>query len=89
MKFLESLVEGFYWLLIFISPTVILGFAGFVAWYNFKGTIGIISFIALALAGIGLGIYFAERIRKTVGCSMFLSRNNWSDNKNDNNSIKS
>ena len=85
MKFLETLVELVYWFLIFLSPTLILGFAGFVVYYNYKGDLGFIAFIGLSASGIILGVYFAERIRKTVGCAMFMTRTNWSNSEKNNN----
>jgi len=82
MKFLETLVELFNWCLIFISPVLIFGFTGFVIYYNFNGNTGIISFIGLSAFGIVLGIYFAEKIRRSVGCSNFMTRRSpWKDSK--------
>jgi hypothetical protein len=74
MKFLETLIELFYWTWIFLCPTAILGFVGFLCYYNDKTIIGIVAFVALLLTGIGLGIYFAERIRRSVGCAAFITR---------------
>ena len=86
MKFLENLIELFCWCWIFLCPTLISGFIGFVIYYNYKGNIGIISFIGLSVVGVALGIYFAEKIRKSVGCTMFLTRvPTWSDSKKDEN----
>lgn len=79
MKIIEWLIELFYWCIIFLCPTVILGFAGFLIYYNHKDNLGVFSFAALSVAGIAAGIYFAEKIRRTIGCSMFITRNNWSD----------
>ena len=86
MKFLENLIEAICWFWIFLSPTLVLGFAGFEIYYNYKGDVGIISFIALSLLGVISGIYFAEKVRKSVGCMMFITRvNPWSgsNKKND------
>jgi hypothetical protein len=80
MKFLETLVELFNWCLIFISPVLLFGFAGFVIYHNFKGNMGISSFIGLSVFGIVLGIYFAEKIRRSVGCANFMTRRTlWKD----------
>jgi len=84
MKFLESLVELFYWIVIFLSPSLIFGFIGFVIYYNYKSSLGFTSFIGLSILGVGLGVYFAERIRKTSGCATFMTRvSQWSDSNND------
>ena len=72
MKFLESLVEWVYWTEIFLFPTLILVFAGYVIDYNFGGIIGLSFFIGLSALGIGLGIYFAEKIRRTMSCVTFM-----------------
>ena len=84
MKFLESLIELFYWILIFVSPTLIFGFIGFVVYYNYHGNLGFMLFIGLSILGVGLGIYFAEKIRKSVGCAIFMTRvSSWSDSNKD------
>ncbi len=87
MKFLESLMEFFYWCVIFICPTAILSIIGFVINYNYKGDIGFFSFIGLSILGVALGIYFAEKIRRSVGCTYFITRTTpWDDSKKDENS---
>ena len=87
MKFLENLIELVYWIAIFLCPTLICGVIGFVVYFNFNKPIGLIGFIVLSVLGVSLGVYFAERIRRTVGCSSFLTRKTpWSgDNRNDKN----
>jgi len=74
MRFLENMIEFFCWCWIFICPTLILGIAGFVIYCNYKTGIGVASFIGLSVLGVVLGIYFAERIRRSVGCTMFVTR---------------
>jgi hypothetical protein len=56
---------------------VIFGFVGYAIYHNYGGGIGVASFAGLSFLGVALGVYFAERIRKTVGCSIFLTRNYW------------
>ena len=84
MKFLESLMELIYWFGIFLCPTILFGFIGFVIYYNYDGLLGLLLFIGFSAFGIGLGIIFAEKIRRTVGCSTFMTRATpWSDSKKD------
>ena len=73
MRFIANLIEVFCWCWIFLCPTIILGFIGFVFCYNYSGNIGIISFIGLSVLGSVLGVYFAEKVRKSMGCTVFLT----------------
>lgn len=74
MDFLASVIELMNWVWIFISPASIFGLAGYAVYYNFNNLGGIVSSAGLFLLGIGLGIYFAERIRQTIGCTAFFGR---------------
>jgi len=85
-KFLEYSIEFFCWLWIFLLPTLILGFIGFAIYYNYAGNIGITSFILLPVLGVVFGIYLAEKIRISLGCTMFITRvSPWSDSKKNEN----
>ncbi len=85
MKFLENFVELIYWCLICISPTLLFGFVGLVLYHHYGGNnVGIMLLVLLSTSGLGCGIYFAERIRRTVGCANFMTRTSWADqNKKD------
>ena len=74
MKFPEYLAELFFWLQIFICPVLILGFAGYLIYYNYKGAAGIGSFFSCTVLGVVLGVFFAEKIRRTVGCAKFMTK---------------
>ena len=73
MKLLKFIVEAIFWIQIFLCPAGIIGFIGFVIYKNYPQVWGIVVFVGL-LFGIALGIYFAERIRRTTGCSTFMAR---------------
>jgi len=85
MKFLENFVELIYWCMICISPTLLLGFAGLALYHHYEGNnTGMTLLVLLSLTGLGFGIYFAERVRRTVGCANFMTRTSWADqNKKD------
>jgi len=81
MKLLEALTEFFSWLQIFLCPTILLGIAGIILYHNIDGNAGVVCFTASLAAGIALGIYFAERIRRTIGCTTFMSRKSFTPGK--------
>jgi hypothetical protein len=69
----KTIVELIFWVQIFLCPTAILGGAGFFIYIKYPNQGGIALFVLLSVLGAGLGIYFAERIRRNVGCSVFMS----------------
>jgi uncharacterized membrane protein YedE/YeeE len=86
MKFLEFLIELIYWFGIFLCPAVLFGFIGFVVHYNFNNPAGLLLSIVFYVFGVGLGVFFAERMRRAVGCSTFMTRMTpWSDSEKDEN----
>ena len=78
MKVFNSIVEGFRWLQIFITPVIICGIIALLAYENNK-TIALI----LLVTGITGGIGMAEFVRRKYGLSNFFSRlySNEADNK--------
>ena len=74
MKFIAKFIELIYWLQLFISPTAILGFIGFIIYMNMKNSTGQVIFFIMLGLGAAIGIYFAERIRRREGCSIFMGR---------------
>jgi len=74
MKAVEFIVEALSWLNIFIVPAAFLSGAGFLVYHHYATISGLVFFIMLAMAGIALGLFWAERVRKTIGCSTFMSR---------------
>ena len=69
---------------IFIVPVVFIGGGGFLLYHNYPNAWGLILFLLLGILSIILGIYWAEKIRKTIGCSVFISRIFGSQNVNGN-----
>lgn len=83
MKVLDSITEIIDWLKIFISPFLIFGFIGFVLYKNIDSGIGLGLFVLFVIIGLALGIYFAERIRKKVGTTTFITKASpWKDSEN-------
>ena len=74
MGIIKFIVEFIFWMQIFLCPTAILGCTSFFIYINYPTRGGIALFVLLSTLGAGLGIYFAERIRRSVGCSVFMSR---------------
>ena len=92
-KILENIIELIGWVQIMISPILISSFIGFIIYYNFQNTLGlVISFILIAI-GLYLGIRLANKKYKSTGTIDFLSRIHSSpeldkkDNGNKNNLI--
>ena len=73
-KLRVGFIELICWIQIFLSPSVIIGFIGFACYKNVAGNSGVLLFVVLLAAGIGIGIYFAEKTRRTVGCSTLMFR---------------
>ncbi len=73
MKFINFITEAFYWLQIFLSPTLIGGLIAFIVYHKIPGTAGMVLTVAIGFCGAGLGVYFAERIRRKTGCAIFMS----------------
>ena len=74
MKFISFFVELIYWIQIFLCPTLLIGAIGLACYGYLKGPTGSLLFFAFIALGIGTGIYFAERVRRRIGCSTFMSR---------------
>jgi hypothetical protein len=56
-----------YWLWIVASPTLVGGIIAALVYFSIGGVIGASSAILLALAGVTLGVFWAERVRRTIG----------------------
>jgi len=78
MKFLKIFIESLYWLNIFIVPVGVLGCIGFVIHHHYSVTWSLVLFVFLIIAGTGLGVYWAEWARRTMGCSVFVNSIFWS-----------
>ncbi len=72
MKFVQFLIDLVYWLWLFLIPTGILGFYAYYRYYNNPKNLALP--IAILIAGIVLGIWLAERIRRKRGLAYFFSR---------------
>ena len=73
MKLLSVLVELICWLQIFICPVAIFGIVAIAAYNKLPGNAGMALAAASGAAGLALGVYFAERVRRRIGCSRFMS----------------
>ena len=67
-------MEAIYWLQIFLCPTAIMGGIGFLIHLSYNTDWSLILLIVLASVGALLGIFFAERVRRRIGCSAFMGR---------------
>ncbi|MBS1585295.1 MAG: hypothetical protein JSS82_07065 [Bacteroidetes bacterium] len=74
MKAITFIVECLYWLNIFIVPTCLLTLLGYAGYYYIGEFPGMVCLVAFAITGIISGILWAERVRKTVGCSNYVNR---------------
>jgi hypothetical protein len=74
MKVVKFLVEGLYWLNIVFVPIFLLGGVGYLLYHYYATTLTLAACILLLVTGITLGIYWAEKVRKTIGCSVFVNR---------------
>ncbi len=74
MKIVRAIVEAIYWVNIFIVPLVFLGVLGYVVNYHVHNTLSFIFFIVCLVSGALLGIIWAERVRKKVGCVNYINR---------------
>ncbi len=74
MKFISFFVEMIYWIQIFLCPTIFIGAIGLACYGSMKNPTGMFLFFVFIVLGIGTGIYFAERVRRRIGCSTFMSR---------------
>jgi hypothetical protein len=71
IRFFKNCLEVIAWLNIVLSPTAILGFLGYLLYLKLESIFLLILFIVV---GMSVGIYIAERVRKTIGCSDLVFR---------------
>ena len=74
IRFFKNALEVVAWFNIFLFPAALFALVGYVVYANNKTGLGISALIFLSLAGVCLGVYLAERVRKRVGCSTVLFR---------------
>ncbi|MDE3182808.1 MAG: hypothetical protein KGM16_05260 [Bacteroidota bacterium] len=72
MKIFMFFINAILWLSLFIIPAGILGFIGL--WYFVESSKNLILSIVLWIAGGGLGIVFAEIVRRKYGLDNFFGR---------------
>lgn len=73
MKILKFIVEGIYWLNIFLAIFLILSGLGYTLYYYVGNSTGFIFFVVLAIAGFIIGIYCAEKARRKISCSVLVN----------------
>ena len=78
MKTFESISEIIGWLKIVISLSVVGIALGWIVYYNFPDTFGIIIGSILVILGLGLGIYFATKSLKGKGTAWTATRHSHS-----------
>jgi hypothetical protein len=74
MKVLKFIIEGVYWLNIFIVPVALLAIPGFIIHHLYNNRFTLLLFLCSCLSGCVLGFLWAEKTRKTIGCSTFVNR---------------
>lgn len=75
MKFFDKIVELINWLKIFLSPVVISLFLAFlVLRYGIDNYRTQFFAAFIIVAGIVVGVYFAEKMRKKYGAEKFMSK---------------
>ncbi len=77
MKFLKSLIEGVCWIQLMMTPVLLAGLGLFVFFMikhitQIDTTLKFV--IPILLIALILGVYWAERIRKSTGCVNFMGR---------------
>ncbi|UTW66941.1 hypothetical protein KFE94_02165 [bacterium SCSIO 12643] len=71
---MDKLFKLFFWLRIFISPTLIGVILGLITLAYLNDPYGLVIGILLSITGIILGIVFAEKMRKKHGTARFISK---------------
>lgn len=91
-RIFRIILELVAWVNIFLIPSVILVSAGFIVYSKYKTEIGLIVLIALSFLGVSLGIWIAEKTRKSIGCSTLIFKpfssndlTKWTSQKKDGN----
>jgi hypothetical protein len=70
MKFLSFIIHLVFWLWLFLVPT---GLLGFIAWYQYaKNPKNTVIPILILTAGICLGVFIAEFVRRKYGLDSFF-----------------
>ncbi|MNQ64207.1 hypothetical protein D3C85_786210 [compost metagenome] len=73
-KIFELITEIVGWVQIALSPTLIGLGTGYIVYYNFENTFGLICGVVLTIIGLIFGIILATKKFKTTGTIHFLSR---------------
>lgn len=69
MRFFKMILEVVAWINIFIIPSIIFELIGYACYAQNRNDIGIIIMTLLSIVGLGLGVFVAEKVRRTIGCS--------------------
>lgn len=73
-KFFENLVEIICWATIVFIVVLVFGFFGYIIKSQLHSLTGTISFAALSILGLIIGLFAAERVRKKIECSTIFFR---------------
>jgi hypothetical protein len=71
---LEKIIDIFYWIRIFISPTLLGLIFGGIIFASMQNIFGIILGSIVFIVGIIIGFKWAEKARKTIGTVNFSAR---------------
>jgi uncharacterized membrane protein SirB2 len=73
-KLFESFFDVIGWIRIVLSPLLIGVGIGAIFYFNFLNFIGAVIWMLFGLAGLIIGIIWANKIQKKIGSQSFLSR---------------
>lgn len=77
MKLIKFVIEIVFWIQIALTPVLVFGLAIFI-FFSFKKVDNLhetwIYVTPIITIGLGVGVYYAEKIRKTIGCANFMGR---------------
>jgi hypothetical protein len=70
---MNKLIETYSWIKIFLSLLIISLVLAFLSWLNTSHFVFQVAAVFLVISGIGLGIYFADKVRLLKGTHLFMS----------------
>lgn len=72
MKVLKFIIEGIFWIMIFLSPFILFAIAAGIMYLKTKNLFYFP--FGFLVVGAGVGILVAEKIRRKYGCSTFMGK---------------
>lgn len=74
MNFFDKILELINWIKIFLSPVIISLILASILFLNSENIILHIAAGIIVIAGLAIGIYLAEKIRKNHGTERFMAK---------------